>query len=191
MRTDELGDPQVARRLVDVERGAELDQLTRPHDSDAVGDGHRLFLVVRDEDHRRLDLAVDAHELRSHLSTQRGVETRERLVQQEELRAPDERLGDRDPLPLPAGELVDAAIEQRPDIEDANDFRCALGDLLLRYPSRLQGEADVVSHVEMGIERDRLEDHRDVPLLGRNVVHRPVIEKELTGGSASRDRPAC
>ena len=34
----------------------------------------------------------------------------------------------------------------------------------------------------MGIERDRLEDHRDVPLLGRHVVHHPVAEEELTGG---------
>jgi hypothetical protein len=27
-----------------------------------------------------------------------------------------------------------------------------------------------------------LEDHGDIPFLGRNVVHRSVIEIELTGG---------
>ena len=179
MRTDELGHPEVPRRPVDVERRAELDQLTQAHDADAIRDGHRLFLIVRDENHRRLNLAVNAHKLGSHLTTQGGVQTRERLVQQEELRAPDERLGDRNPLPLPARKLVDAAIEQRSNIQNANDFRGPLGDRLLRYSACFQGEADVISHVEMRIERDRLEDHGDIPLLGRNVVHHLVFEKEL------------
>ena len=78
---------------------------------------------MRDEDHRRLDLAVDAHELGAHLPAQCGVETGERLVQQEELRSAHERLGDGHPLPLPAGELVDPAVEQRPDVQHARRLR--------------------------------------------------------------------
>jgi hypothetical protein len=102
MGADKLGDPEVARCTVDVQWWPELDELARPHHPDSVGDGHGFFLIVGDEDHGGLDLAVDAHQLGSHLATQGGVQARERLVQQEELGSPDECLGDGDPLPLPA-----------------------------------------------------------------------------------------
>ena len=136
-----------------------------------------------DEDHRRFDLAVDAHQLRPHLPPQRGIEAGERLVEQEEAGPPHERLGDRHALPLPAGELVDAAIEERARYRARWRLpRVRSAITCFDTPPRLQREADVVAHVEVRIERDRLEDHRDVPLLRRNIVHRPLAEVELTAG---------
>ena len=47
-------------------------------------------------------------DLELHLLAEAAIERAERLVQQQELRLVDERPRDRDPLPLSAGQLVDA-----------------------------------------------------------------------------------
>src|SRR5690606_22273403 len=91
-------------------------------------------------------------------------------------------LGDRYALPLTAGELMDLPVEQPGDVESPADLLDPARDLLLRHLARSQPEADVVAHVEMWIERDGLEDHRDVPLLGRHIVHQPVAEQDLAAG---------
>ncbi len=179
---DELGHPEVARGLVEVERRAELDEAAVAHDRDPVGDGHRFFLVVGDEDHRRLDLAVDADQFGAHLAAEGRVEAGERFVEQEEVRAADERLGNGDALPLAARKLVDAAVEQAGNVEDARDVLGALPDQVARLAVGLEGEADVLAHVEVRVKRDGLEDHRDVALLGRDVVHQAVAEEELAAG---------
>ena len=51
---------------------------------DAVGQRHRLDLVVGDVDHRRAELLVQALDLAAHLVAQLGVEIGQRLVEQEE-----------------------------------------------------------------------------------------------------------
>ena len=70
-------------------------------------------LVVGDHDHRGLVVPVetpeDLHDLVPHL----GVEVARGLVGQEELGAPDDRPGDRDPLLLPAGELRGEVVHAR------------------------------------------------------------------------------
>ena len=59
-----------------------------------------------DEDEGDADLALDALQLDLHLLAQLEVEGAERLVEQEHARVVDERARQRDPLLLPAGQLV-------------------------------------------------------------------------------------
>ncbi len=66
----------------------------------------RLGLVVRDVHHRAPDPLVQQLQLGSHLHAQLGVEVRERLVEQEDVRLADERPGERDALPLASRELA-------------------------------------------------------------------------------------
>ena len=54
-----------------------------------------------------------------------------------------------------------------------------LGHLL-----QLQGEGDVVADGEVRVQRVRLEHHRDVAILGLEVVHHLVTDAQLAG----RDR---
>ena len=49
------------------------------------------------------------------------IDTRGRFVEQQDAGRCQERAGQRDALPLPAGEIRDAAIEQRPEFEDIHD----------------------------------------------------------------------
>ena len=65
---------------------------------------------MRDEHEGDADVALDRLELDLHLLAQLEVERAERLVEQQHLRAVDQRAGERHALALAAGELVGAAV---------------------------------------------------------------------------------
>ena len=110
---DEAGDEAVRGPAVDLVRGADLLEDALVEHGDAVPERQRLHLVVGDVDHRRADASVQALELRARLDAELGVEVRERLVEEVDVRVPRERARERDALPLAAGELVRLAVEQR------------------------------------------------------------------------------
>ena len=62
------GDEAVGGLAVDLVRRPDLAHAALVHHGDAVAERHRLDLVVRDVQHRRADLAVEAAQLRPHLA---------------------------------------------------------------------------------------------------------------------------
>ena len=96
---------------------------------DAVGKRHRLDLIMRDIDHGRGDLLVEALDLAAHLVAQLGVEVGERLVEQEDARIAHDGAPDGDALALAAGELARIALEQRHDAQHVGNAPDALLDL--------------------------------------------------------------
>ena len=91
---------------------ADLLDLARAHDGDAVGDGERLLLVVRDEERRDAELGLDAADLLAQLHAHLRVESRQRLVEQEHAGPGHESPGEGDALLLAARELVRVALRQ-------------------------------------------------------------------------------
>ena len=75
------------------------------HHADAVGERKRLFLVVRDEDRRDVQLALDLADRAAQFFADLGIERAERLVHQQHFGPMRERARDRDALLLAAGEL--------------------------------------------------------------------------------------
>ena len=73
---------------------------------DAVGDLHRLLLVVRDEDRRHVHLLVQAAQPVAQLGPHARVEGAERLVEEQDARLRGERAGERHALALAARELA-------------------------------------------------------------------------------------
>src|SRR5207253_275203 len=101
--------------------------------------------LVRDVDHRHAEVA-DAAEVEEDALAQRLVDRGERLVEQEEARRGHQRAGERDALPLAAGERGRRAIEQRPELE-----RVAQRSEALLVAA---AETDVVADAQMREERD-------------------------------------
>src|ERR1700722_15669425 len=66
-RTDEGGDELVRRRVVKLERRADLGDDSLVEDNDLVGESHRLRLVMRHIDHRRTELGVKLRQFKPHL----------------------------------------------------------------------------------------------------------------------------
>ena len=97
----------VARRGVDLLRRADLHQLARAHDADAVAHHHRLFQAVGDVDEGLAGFPVDVLQLLLERLAQLVVDGRERLVEEQDVGFVGERPGERDALPLAAGTFRD------------------------------------------------------------------------------------
>ena len=96
--------------VVDLGRGADLVDVARVHDRDAVTHRQRFLLVVGHVDERDPDLALDALELELHDLPQLEVQRAERFVEQQRAGVVHQRAGQRDALLLAAGELRGLAL---------------------------------------------------------------------------------
>ncbi len=106
------------RLVVDLRRRSDLLDATLVHHDDAVRELERLVLVVRHEQARDPELAVQLVEPVAELLPDACVERAERLVQQEDLRSRRERARERDPLPLSAGELIRVAVAEARELHE-------------------------------------------------------------------------
>ena len=168
--------------VVEVLRRADLLELALAHDGDPVPHGHGLDLVVRHVDRRRPQVGLEAADLGAHLHAELRVQVRERLVHEERLRVAHDRSAHGHALPLAAGERARLAVEKRLEAEDVGSLVDAPGDLGLLLALELEAERNVVVDREVRVERVALEDHRDVAVLGRNVVHDPLADLQDTLG---------
>src|SRR5207247_6665849 len=89
------------------------------HDRDAIGDAHRLVLVVGDQDGGEPELALQPLDLDLHVQAESLVERAERLVEQQHGGLDGERAGHGDALLLASGELAREAITE---LGEANDL---------------------------------------------------------------------
>ena len=158
------------------------------HHRHLVGHGHGLELVVRDVDDGRVEVVVEALDLGAHLHAQLGVEIGERLVHQEDARVAHQRPAERDALLLAARQLARLALEQVRDVEHLGAPPCTfLSISSLRQLPHLQREGEVLEDRLLRIERVVLEHHRDVPVLGIEVVDHAVADEDVA--ARHRDQP--
>ena len=74
---------------------------------------------MRDEEDGRADLLLHAANLRAQFLAQLRIQIGERLIEQQNIRLPDERAGERAPLLLPTGEFVRIALRQPIERDEA------------------------------------------------------------------------
>ena len=108
-----------------------------------------------------------------HLADELGVERRRDLVEQHDVRLHHQRARDRDPLLLPAGELVRVLprLLLEPDAPSSSCAR-ASASRLLHLADAPRGERQVVDHAEMREEIELLEHDPDA-LADLRDVRRP------------------
>ncbi|MNT71509.1 hypothetical protein D3C72_2100020 [compost metagenome] len=99
---DEAGDEAVGRLLVEIERRAELFDISGIEHHDAVGHGHGFDLIMGDVDHGGLELLVQFGDFEPHVDAQGGVEIGQGLVEQEGLGLAHNGPADGDALALTA-----------------------------------------------------------------------------------------
>ena len=185
---DEVRDEAVARFLVDLVGRADLAYLPRRHHRDAVGHRQRLLLVVGDEHEGDAGLLLELLQLDAHGLAQLEIERRERLVEQEDLRARGHGAGERHPLLLPSGELVRLALREAAEldhVEHAPRARLDLGRGPLQPP---HPERDVLGHRHVGEERVLLEDGVHRPPVGRQPLDLLAVEEDRALGHVLEPR---
>jgi hypothetical protein len=105
--------------------------------------------VMRDEDHRQPQIALQFAQKVDHLRLDRHVQRRYRFVADHQLRFHDQRAGDADPLALTAGKLmriaVDLVRQQADPFHHPLHARLDLGARKARM-MRAQGFGDDLAH---------------------------------------------
>ena len=181
-RADELGDEEIGGIEVDLGGRADLLQDALVHHDDAVGERHRLDLVVRHVDRGRAVLEVEALELDAHAFAQLGIERADGLVEEQRLGPADQRAADGDALHVAARErrrpraAAGGVMPER--LADRADHAVDLG---LALPDGAQREGDVLVDREVRIERVVLEDEGDVAVGGVEVLHRLAVDQDVAG----------
>ncbi len=165
--------------MIEIVRGANLLDLPVVHDHHPVRQRHRLDLVVRHIDGRRLDLLMHALDFGAHLDAQFGVEIGQRFVEQKHLGIAHDGAAHGHALSLPAGELLRPAGEQFGDVEDARGVVDPLLDLGLGEFPQLEPERHVFGDGHVWIKRVVLEHHRDVAVLRRQIVDHLAADRNL------------
>ena len=187
-RADEARDEQVLRPVVKLERRADLFHQAVMHDHDAVGERHRLDLIVGDVDGRGLQALMQFLDLGAHGDAKLGVEIRERLVEQENLRITHDRPAHGDALTLPAGELARITVEQKGKSENIGGSLHTLRDLTLRRAAQHEREAHIGGDRHVRVEGVVLEHHGDVALFRRHAIDHALADADFAGGDVLEPR---
>ncbi len=162
---DERHDELVRGGVVELARAGDLLDATLVHHDDAVGDLHRLFLVVRHEHRRGVRLLVQPPQPDAQLRAHARVERAERLVQEQHLRFRSERARERHALALPARELRGVAVPEALQLHEVEQVVDARPQLRLGPLPDRQPERDVVTHRHVLEGRVVLEHEPDAALL--------------------------
>ena len=179
---DEAGNKEVAGLLVELGGGIHLLHDAVLHDDDAGTERHGLGLVVRDVDNRGAEAVVQLGDLGAHLDTELGVEVGERLVHEIDLGGADDGAAHGNALALAAGEGGRLAVEELLEVEDAGGLANGLVDGIRVDLAELERERHVVVDGHVRVQRVGLEDHRDVAVLGLNIVDHATVDLEGAGG---------
>ncbi len=170
------------RRLVDVARRADLQDVAFAHHRDARSHRHRLFLVVGDHHAGHADFLDDVDELDLGFFAQLLVERAERLVEQQQLRPLGQAACERDALLLASRQLMGLALGELAELHELEHGLDALGDPVLGHAFALQSERDVLPHRQVREERIRLEHHVDRAVVGRDVGEVAAVEHDAPRG---------
>ena len=155
---------------VEVHGGIHLLDVAVLHCRNAVAQGHGLYLVVGDVEHRRAEAGLEAGDFGAHLEPGGSVKVAEGLIEQEQARAADQRAAQGNPLALAAGEGGGAAVEAIVEAEDAGDVMHPLAGLRPGEMPELEAEGEVAIDCQVRIEGEVLEDHRHVAVLWGEAV---------------------
>ena len=117
-RAEQAPGVRVLRVVEEVPLRAALDDPAGVHDEDLVGDLGDDAEVVRDQDHGRVEVVVQAVDQLEDLRLDRHVERRRRLVGDQDVRVARERHRDHRALAHAARELVRVVVDARLRVRD-------------------------------------------------------------------------
>ena len=146
-----------ARISVEILGACNFDKLAKIHDADAIADILDDRQIMRNEQVSQPELLLKIQQKVQYLRLNGNVQSRDRLVRDDELWPKGQRTRNSDPLPLTAAELVRVAIEifssQTDDIDKALDafipFIPAFG--ALDHKSFRYNLADVHARIETSV----------------------------------------
>ncbi len=168
--------------MIQLARGAELLHVPAIQNRNAVGQRHRLYLIMGDKDGGGLQPVLQLADIDPHLTAQLCVQIAKRFVHQEHRRIAHDRAPHGNPLTLTARQGPWPPVQQILDAQNGGGlFRRVLA-LGLADPAQFQAKADVFRNRHMRVKRVVLEHHRNVAVLGRHVIDLGVANEKVAAG---------
>ena len=188
---DEIGDEHGPRPVVDLLRGADLLDHPVVHDDDPIRQRHRLDLVVRHVQGRRVHAVVQGAKLAAHELAHLRIQGAERLVHQERLGFAHDGAAQGDPLAVASRQSRHPPVEKVVDTKQRRGLLDAPPAFVARHSTALQGEGDVVVDLHVRIQREELEHECDVAARRPQRRHILAVEQDLPRGREleARDHP--
>ncbi len=167
-----LGGKQGFGRAVHLLRRALLLDLAVIQQQDAVGNRHRLVLVVGHHQRRQAQLDDQLTQENARLFPQLGVEVRQRLIQQDHRRVVNQRAANGNALLLSARELMRMALAQMAQPQLGKYVLHPLINLRGSDLTQLQRVGHIFEHRFMRPERVGLKHQPEVALFRRDLTAR-------------------
>src|SRR5260370_22740872 len=145
----------------DLASRAFLYDAARVDHGDAVGDVLDHAHLVRDQDDRHAQRAVDLAQQRKDRLRRLRIERRRRFVAQQHARPARKGARDPDALRLTAGELRRKAGAHRAQADELQHWVDGGRDLGLRSAGQFEGERNVVADGTRREQREMVKDHAD------------------------------
>ena len=178
---DEAGDEAIGRLLIERTLRTDLSHRSFRHHDHPVGHDQRFLLVMRDH-HRLTPVAAAIGEFDAHGLAQLGIQVRQRLVQEQHVRARDQRASQRHTLLWPARQLSWQPIREPGKPDHLQSFgNPGLGGAL-RNAAHLQSKGDILANRQMRKQRIALEHHAGVATPGRHSRDIALVEAHLAAG---------
>ena len=150
--TDQRGDEAIGGPAVEGQGVGHLLQAPLAEDRHPLAQRHGLGLIVGDIDGGCAQAVVEAADFALQLAAQGGFQVRERLIEEEEFGLADQGPAQGDALPLSAGELTGAAVQEVVDAQRGGGGADAALDLRLGGPPQGEAEGEVAPDRQVGID---------------------------------------
>jgi hypothetical protein len=118
----------------------------------------------------------------SHGCTKLSVQVGKRFIKKEYLRVTYDCTAESNTLFLTTGESLRITVEKVSDVEDASSFFYFALDGFFGHLAEFKTERHVVEYGHVRIKSVVLEYHRDISVLGGNVIYESVADEKFTLG---------
>ncbi len=170
----------MGRAIMDDAGRRKLHQPAPMEDSELLAEAQSLALVMGHMNHSRAEPLVELYELSPERCAERVIEIRERLVQEQDGGFSGYRAAQRNPLPLAAGKLGGAAVQQLVDAEYPGHGMDPLAPLAAHDAPGLESKTQVVEDAEVRIKRGVLEDHGHIAAVRGDAAHVMAADQDCT-----------
>ncbi|MND58600.1 hypothetical protein D3C80_497670 [compost metagenome] len=184
MVTHETGDESGGRAFENLTRRRRLFDAAVIHDDDDVGQRHGLFLAVGDVNEGDAQRRLQLLQLGAHTDLEKGIERRQRLIQQKGFGIGDQSARQRHTLLLPAGKLGGTTAGIGLKLHQLQHLKRLGAARFLVHALHLEAESDIVDEIEMRKQGIGLEHHRRAAFCGRQIGNHQIAKPDITAGNA-------